>query len=48
MTGGIVTGGWAFVWAAYGITGVALLGYGLGLALRLRGGTSKEDQEETR
>lgn len=47
MTGGIVTGGWAYVWAAYGITGVALLGYGLGLALRLKG-KRKDQEEETR
>lgn len=43
MTGGIVIGGWEFVWAAYGLTFVALAGYGMSLALRLRG---REDANE--
>ncbi|AKU89822.1 hypothetical protein [Vulgatibacter incomptus] len=37
MTGGIVIGGWEYVWAAYGITFTALTVYGVTLALRLRG-----------
>jgi heme exporter protein D len=36
MNGGIVVGGWQFVWSAYGITGAALLIYGLTLFARLR------------
>jgi heme exporter protein D len=36
MTGGIVYGGWEFVWAAYGLTGTALLIYGVSLIARLR------------
>ena len=36
MTGGVITGGWSFVWAAYGITGTAFLIYTLTLIARLR------------
>lgn len=36
MSQGIVTGGWEFVWAAYGLTAAALLIYGVGLAIRMR------------
>jgi len=36
MTGGYVTGGWSFVWAAYGWTALVLLSYGISLILRLR------------
>jgi heme exporter protein D len=36
MTGGIVVGGWEFVWSAYGLTGTALLIYGVSLIVRLR------------
>jgi len=40
---GVVTGGWEFVWAAYGITFAVLAGYGIRLAVGLR--TGKEDEE---
>lgn len=33
---GIVTGGWEFVWAAYGITFSVLVGYGIRLVAGLR------------
>ena len=33
---GVVTGGWSFVWAAYAITGGALLIYGISIFTRLR------------
>ena len=36
MSGGIVTGGWGFVWAAYGVTAAALFLYGVTLITRLR------------
>lgn len=36
MTGGIITGGWEYVWAAYGLTFAALTTYGISLAVRLR------------
>ena len=33
---GVVTGGWGFVWAAYSITTIGLLIYGVSLFTRLR------------
>lgn len=36
MTGGIVVGGWEFVWAAYGLTAAVLVIYAVSLAVRLR------------
>lgn len=36
MTNGIVTGGWAYVWAAYSLTTIALVLYGVTLVTRLR------------
>ena len=32
---GVVTGGWGFVWAAYGVTAAALFVYGVTLVTRL-------------
>lgn len=48
MTGGIIIGGWEYVWAAYGITFGALGLYGISLALRLRGEKRRVHQEENR
>ena len=36
MTGGVVTGGWSFVWAAYGITIAAFIIYSSSLFARYR------------
>ena len=36
MNGGYITGGWSFVWAAYGWTALVLASYGVSLILRLR------------
>lgn len=36
MNGGYITGGWSFVWAAYGWTALVLITYGISLAVRLR------------
>jgi heme exporter protein CcmD len=33
---GIVVGGWEFVWAAYGLTAIALLSYGVMVITRAR------------
>ncbi|MGZ4808904.1 MAG: hypothetical protein ACXV7D_06185 [Thermoanaerobaculia bacterium] len=33
---GVVTGGWGFVWAAYGVTAGSLFVYGVMLVMRLR------------
>lgn len=42
MNQGVVTGGWAFVWAAYSLTAAAFLIYGVSLFLRWKG--AKHDQ----
>jgi hypothetical protein len=36
MTEGVISGGWNFVWAAYGITAAGFLIYGATLFARLR------------
>ena len=36
MSGGYVTGGWGFVWAAYGWTALVLTFYAVSLFVRLR------------
>ena len=38
MTGapGVITGGWEFVWAAYGVTAVILTGYAVSVIARHR------------
>jgi hypothetical protein len=36
MNQGVISGGWEFVWAAYGLTAAGLLIYGTSLAVRLR------------
>ena len=41
MTGGYVTGGWSFVWAAYGWTALVLIAYGISLFTRMRGERSE-------
>ena len=33
---GTITGGWGFVWAAYGISAVILIGYAVSLLRRYR------------
>jgi heme exporter protein D len=36
MTEGVVVGGWGYVWAAYAITAIAFVVYGVILVTRLR------------
>lgn len=36
MNQGVISGGWSFVWAAYGITAAAFVIYGVSLFARLR------------
>lgn len=36
MTGGVVVGGWEYVWAAYGVTALAFIVYGVTLITKLR------------
>ncbi len=33
---GVVVGGWEFVWAAYALTGIAFLTYGVMVVTRVR------------
>jgi heme exporter protein CcmD len=33
---GVITGGWEFVWAAYGVTAVILTGYAVSVLARYR------------
>lgn len=48
MSQGIVTGGWEFVWAAYGLTSAALLIYGVMLITRVREQRARAASEGTR
>ena len=45
MTQGLVSGGWNFVIAAYGITAAVLLIYGVTLITRLREAKSRASEE---
>ena len=36
MTGGVVVGGWEYVWMAYGLTTAAFLFYGVMLITKIR------------
>lgn len=36
MTEGVISGGWEFVWGAYGITAAVFVLYGISLVVRLR------------
>jgi heme exporter protein D len=36
MTGGVITGGWGFVWAAYGLTFSILAIYTISVLVRYR------------
>ena len=36
MSGGVVVGGWQYVWMAYGLTSLAFLIYGVTLITRIR------------
>jgi len=38
LDSGILQGGWEYVWAAWGLTGVALVGYTISLLIRGRKG----------
>jgi hypothetical protein len=41
MNGGVIRGGWEFVWAAYGVTATLFIVYTTSLVLRLREGKRK-------
>ena len=46
MTGGVVTGGWEFVWAAYGFTVVILGGYTASVLHRIRAENARRRAEQ--
>ena len=41
MSEGVISGGWEFVWAAYGITAAMFIIYTTSLVVRLREGRQK-------
>lgn len=47
MNAGVVVGGWEFVWAAYGLTGIAFLIYGVTLVTRFREEQARAQKEGT-
>ncbi len=42
---GAIQGGWEYVWAAYGITAVVLIGYTVSVLLRWRSAIRRRDRE---
>ena len=46
MTGGVVTGGWEFVWAAYGLTALILGVYAASVLMRYRAELRRSTNEE--
>ena len=44
---GVVSGGWSYVWAAYGITAGVLLVYGVMLVARFREEWSRAAEERS-
>ena len=47
MSGGVVVGGWSYVIAAYAVTGIALLLYGVSLMSRLRAESRREAERSS-
>ena len=45
MTGGVVVGGWEYVWMAYGLTFGALILYGVTMVSKIRQEMRKESGE---
>lgn len=41
MSGGVISGGWEFVWAAYGVSAAVFIVYTISLFVRLREVTKK-------
>ena len=41
---GVIEGGWPFVWAAYGISAVILIGYAVSLHRRYRAERRKDEK----
>jgi hypothetical protein len=47
MNAGTVVGGWEFVWAAYGLTSIAFLIYGVTLVTKFREEQSRARKDGT-
>jgi heme exporter protein CcmD len=45
---GYIEGGWEFVWWAYGVTALVLLGYAGSVVLRYRGERARAEREARR
>ena len=45
MTGGMITGGWNFVVAAYAVTALVLSIYGISVIVRLRAEIARASEE---
>jgi hypothetical protein len=45
MTGGVVVGGWEYVWMAYTLTAATFLIYGVTLVTKLREERSRAEKE---
>ena len=41
---GVISGGWEFVWAAYGVSAVILIGYALSVIARHRAQRRRGDE----
>lgn len=48
MTGGVVTGGWEFVWAAYGLSSLVLVIYIGSVIARFRSERQRAEDEARR
>jgi heme exporter protein D len=48
LSTGVVEGGWPFVWAAYVVTTVVLVGYTVSVFLRLRAERARAEREGQR
>ena len=48
MSGGVLTGGWNFVIAAYGVTFSVLFIYGVSIVTRFREERSRSEEEANR
>lgn len=42
---GVITGGWEYVWLAYGVSAAVLAAYGISLAFRMR--SEREQRRRT-
>ena len=41
---GVISGGWEFVWAAYGVSAVILMGYAVSVIARYRAHRRRRDE----